>query len=95
MKRVVKANAETKSNPKYASYAGSIENFLKDVSRKISRGEYRKALFTLDRAEDHLNILHNKAKSDDALEDFNADYYAYKKKIDTLRSDIDHIMSLD
>ena len=91
MKRVIVAADAVAPKSKYASYAKSIDNFIKDAKRKLNSGEIRKAEFTLDRAQDHLDILTEKAKSEDAFNDFQPSYSKYHWAIKDLRNEIEDL----
>ena len=87
MKRVIIAAEEKPSASKYIRYKRSLDTMIQDANRKADREEFDKALFTLDRAADHLEIINNKIKSS-GDEDFNALYKKYKKEIKKLEDSI-------
>jgi hypothetical protein len=80
MKRVIKAAEEKPSASKYTTYTRSLDTMIKDANRKAGIGELDKAMFTLDRAADHLEIINNKIKSS-GEEDFHELYIEYYNKI--------------
>lgn len=87
MKRLIKAAEEKPSASKYTGYRRSLDTMIQDANRKADRGELNKALFTLGRAADHLEIINTKINSS-GNEDFNELYKKYKKEINKLEDSI-------
>lgn len=79
MKRVIIAAEEKPSSSQYTGYVRSITSLITDAKRKAAKGQQHKALYTLDRAKDHLNILRNKFKFSKEFEQI------YNKYIDEIK----------
>lgn len=92
MKRVVVAATTEPAKSACIRYARSAENFIKDARRKIAEGrDPMYAIYSLERAEDHLKILKSRVKSvepPEVADEFLSVYTSYMSQIQEVKDEI-------